>query len=152
MGISTPQSTYDSSSQASAFGATANMPSITTSKIALAVSNTWNDSVNGKLIVHVAIDVQGGDADAQVQPRNLMLTMASADGAKKAYRALTQTAPISPLGNQTQTAYEADPKDDIGGLGSVIVPAHGTAHIVATFLLGGGVLANPSDNRQVSVL
>ena len=116
-------------------------------------TNAWNDTVGGNLLVHVAIDVEGGSGDATLSPANLMLTMALANGGKKAYLAIPVAAPtfqkLNPLGNTTTIAYEVDPKEDIGGLGSIIVPAHGSVKLVATFLIGNDLVANANDNRNV---
>jgi hypothetical protein len=77
-----------------------------------------------------------------------------ANGASKEYTALPTSAPtyqkLNPLGSQTTTAYEVDPKVDLGGLGSIIVPAGGTVQVVATFLVPD-VVANANDNRQVGL-
>lgn len=122
--------------------------------VSLAPTNAWNDTVGGNLLVHVALDVQGGASDATLMPANLTLTMALANGAKKQYPAMPVAAPtyakLNALGDNT-TAYEVDPKEDLGRLGSVIVPAHGTVKIVATFFVGSDVVANANDNRQVGL-
>lgn len=124
-------------------------------KVTIAVVNAWNDTVGANLLVHVALDVQGGASDATITPANLTLTMSLANGGKKQYTAMPVAAPtfqkINPLGNTTTTAYEVDPKDDIGRLGSVIVPAHATVKVVATFFVGSDVVANANDNRQVGL-
>lgn len=121
--------------------------------LTLAVLNAWSDTVGGNLYIHTAVEVQGGASDKTLVPANIALTMALANGGKKQYSSMQSGAPtyekLSPLGRTTQTAYEVDPKDDFGRLGSIIVPAHGKVRIVATFLIGSDVLANPSDNRQV---
>lgn len=123
--------------------------------VTITSTNGWNDTVDGNLLVHVALDVQGGTTDSTITPANLLLTMALANGGKKQYAALPVSAPtfqkMNPLGNTTTTAYEVDPKEDLGRLGSVIVPAHGSVKIVATFLVGSDVVANASDNRQVGL-
>jgi len=138
----------------SGLGSTANVPS-SHPQVKLAVSNAWNDTVQGALFVHCALDIQGGNADATLSPNMLVLTMQLANGAKKSYGAMTQAAPtyqkINPLGQTTQTAYEVDPKDDLGAIGSIIVPAHGTVHVIATFFVGTDVVADPTSNRQVAL-
>ena len=111
--------------------------------------------VQGALFVHAALDIQGGSTDANLTPNMLMLTMQLSNGAKKSYGAMTQAAPtyqkLNPLGQTTQTAYEVDPKDDLGAIGSIIVPAHGTVHVIATFFVGTDVVADPTSNRQVAL-
>ena len=123
------------------------------SPVAIHVTNAWNDVVAGKTLVHVAIDTQGGNSDSTLTPEHLVLTMALASGGKKTYTAIPVAAPtyemVNPLLNATKQVHEVDPKEDLGGLGSVIVPAHGTVKVVATFLVGTDVVANASDNRNV---
>lgn len=124
-------------------------------QVGLTISNAWNDTLQGSLFVHAALDIRGGDTDATLTPNMLALTMQLANGARKSYGAMTQAAPtyqkINPLGSTTTTAYEVDPKDDLGSIGSVIVPAHATVHVVATFFVGTDVVAEPSANRLVAL-
>ena len=119
----------------------------------LAPTDAWNDTVGGNLLVHVVLDVQGGASDSTLTPANLTLTMALANGGNKQYAAMPVAAPtfqkLNPLGNTTTTAYEVDPKEDLGRLGSIIKPAHGNVKVVATFLIGTDVVANANDNRQI---
>ena len=148
------QSYQDGGSTVSGLGSTANVPA-SHPQVKLAVSNAWNDMVQGALFVHAALDIQGGSTDANLTPNMLMLTMQLSNGAKKSYGAMTQAAPtyqkLNPLGQTTQTAYEVDPKDDLGAIGSIIVPAHGTVHVIATFFVGTDVVADPTSNRQVAL-
>jgi hypothetical protein len=121
----------------------------------ISVASAWNDTVQGALFVHCALDIQGGNADATVAPSMLVLTMQLANGGRKSYGAMTQAAPtyqkLNPLGQTTQTAYEVNPKDDLGAIGPIIVPAHGAVHVIATFFVGTDVVADPMSNRQVSL-
>ena len=137
----------DTASRRPTGAAQANVPA------AIHVTNAWNDVVAGKTLVHVAIDTQGGNSDSTLTPEHLVLTMALASGGKKTYTAIPVAAPtyemVNPLLNATKQVHEVDPKEDLGGLGSVIVPAHGTVKVVATFLVGTDVVANASDNRNV---
>ena len=123
--------------------------------LVVAVVNSWNDTVGNNLLVHTALDVTGGVTDATLSPNMLSLTMTLANGGKKAYRALGDAAPtykkINPMGDAPMVAYEVDPKDDLGRLGSLIVPARGKVRVVATFLVGTDNVANPTDNRSVAV-
>ena len=150
-----PQQSYqDSGATVSGLGSTARVPS-SHPQVKLAVSNAWNDMLQGALFVHTALDIQGGSTDATLTPNMLMLTMQLSNGARKSYGAMTQAAPtyqkLNPLGQTTQTAYEVDPKDDLGAIGSIIVPAHGTVHVIATFMVGSDVVADPNANRQVAL-
>jgi hypothetical protein len=123
--------------------------------ITLSVSNAWNDTVQGSVYVHTALDIHGGASDATLTPDMLMLSMKLANGGKRNYGASAQAAPtyqkISALSNTPITANEVDPKEDLGALGSLIIPAHGTVHIVATFFVGSDILADPNANRQVTL-
>jgi len=122
-------------------------------QFAISVANAWNDHMDGNLIVHVAVDVQGGNSVATLTPNMLMLTMLLANGERKTYAAMTTHAPYREMTINGVATYarEVDPKDDLGGLGSVIVPAHGTVRMTATFLVGTDVVADPNANRQVAL-
>lgn len=120
----------------------------------MTVSKAWNDSVNGALFVHDAVVIEGSDADATLTPGQLVLTMQLANGSKKQYFGLARPAPtyqkLNPLGSTTVTAYEVDPRNDLGAIGSLIVPAHGTVSVTVTFLVSD-VVADPSANNTVAV-
>jgi hypothetical protein len=123
------------------------------SPVAITVTNAWNDMVNGALFVHAAVRIDGAAQDANLAPTQFALTMRLANGAKKVYAAMSRSAPtfqkLNPLNvNTTTTAYEVDPKEDLGSIGSIIVPAHGTVHIVVTFEVDD-TIADPNDNRQI---
>jgi hypothetical protein len=130
--------------------------------ISLNVTNAWNDRGRTRsgaivLLVHVAVDVQGGGkTDATLRPDMLTLTMKLSNGGKKVYDGLTVGAPtyakMNPLGKTaTTTAYEVDPKEDLGRLGSVIVPARDTVHVVVTFVVGSEEVGDPNDNRAIAL-
>ena len=129
------------------------LPSANANDFTILTTNAWNDTVDGNMLVHVALDVQGGNHDGTLTPQSISLIMALANGGKKAYTAIPVGAPtfqkINPIGNTPTIAYEVDPKEDLGRIGSLIVPAHGTAKIVATFLIGRDVVANATDNWNV---
>ena len=46
--------------------------------------------------------------------------------------------------------YEVAPQEDLGALGTIVVPAHGTVRTTVTFITNDA-LANPADNRAVTV-
>lgn len=125
-----------------------------TPSLKIAVVNAWNDVAEGVTFVHDSISVEGGDNDVTLTPSQFTLTMPLANGARKTYYGLMQPAPtyqkLNPLGSTTMTAYEVDPRNDLGGLHSIIVPAHGTVAVTVTFLVPD-VIANANDNRQVSL-
>lgn len=114
-----------------------------------------NDSTNIGTIVHVAIDVKGSAKEFTLRPNNVSLKLALANGAKKSYPAMAQAAPsyekMNALTREMVVTSEVDPKDDFGRLGSIIVPSNGIVHVTASFIVGSDVLANPKDNREVSI-
>jgi hypothetical protein len=120
----------------------------------IAVTNAWNDAVNGATFVHDTISIQGGASDVSLNPAQFTLTMSLANGARKTYYGLTQPAPtyqkLNPLGSTTMTAYEVDPRTDLGSIGSIIVPAHGNVTVTVTFAVPD-VIANANDNKTVAV-
>lgn len=103
----------------------------------------------------MAIEVKGSAKEFSLHPNDVTLKLALANGAKKSYPAMTQAAPsyekMNPLTREMVLAAEVDPKNDLGGLGSIIVPPNGSVRVTASFLVGSDVLANPSDNREVSI-
>lgn len=72
----------------------------------------------------------------------------------KSYTAVSRAAPtyqkLNAVTGATMTAYEVDPKDDLGRLGEIIIPAHGTVNVVATFWVQESV-ADPTDNKNVTL-
>ena len=123
--------------------------------VAFIVANAWNDNTNIGTIVHVTIDVKGTAKEFSLRPSDVSLKLALANGAKKAYGAMTQPAPsyqkINALTNQMVTTAEVDPKSDLGGLGSILIPPNGNVRVTASFMVGSDVLANPNDNRDVAI-
>lgn len=119
------------------------------------VTNAWNDTLAGNLFVHVALDVMTKGKESSMVPSMLRLKMALSNGGTKSYPAMPVSAPtyakLNPLGSSTTTAFEVDPKEDLGRLGSVTIPAGGVAHVVATFLIGSDSVSNANDNRTVTV-
>lgn len=124
-------------------------------KVAFTVANAWNDTTNLGTIVHVTLDVKGSSQESTLRPDNVSLKIALANGGKKSYAAMTQVAPsyqkINALTNQMVVTPEVDPKSDLGGLGSIIVPPNGSVRVTASFLIGPDVLSNPNDNRDVAI-
>jgi hypothetical protein len=124
-------------------------------RLSLAVVRAWNDVVRGNLFVHVALHVHGGDTEIALRPEHLALTLTLSNNARKSYTAMTGMAPtyqkFNPLGNTTLTVHEVDPKDDLGGLGSIIIPARGSVNVTATFNVGHDPITDPTDNRQVTI-
>lgn len=118
------------------------------------VANAWNDTVNGVLIVHDAVVVEGGASESHIAPSDFVLTMALANGARKTYPGLAQPAPTyqkyNALTKQNAVAYEVDPQSDLGRLGSVIVPAHATVQVTVSFSVGDPV-ADANANRAVDL-
>lgn len=122
-------------------------------RVTFSVVNAWNDTAGGELLVHDTLDIQGANSEATVGASAFKLTMVLANGAKKTYTGLPSAAPTytkwNTLTNQSTLAHEVDPSEDLGALGAVTVPAHGSAHVTVTFLVPDPV-ANPSDNRSIS--
>jgi hypothetical protein len=123
----------------------------------LKVENAWNDTVNGSTFVHVAVDVRASNSDEVVKPNDLHLTMKLANGGVQEFTAMAGPAPTYQKfdalaqNSNTVTAYEVDPKEDLGALGSVKISASSTAHIVATFAIGNAVVADPRDNQHIAL-
>ncbi len=123
--------------------------------LSLDVEKAWNDTVGGNLLVHAELSVHGGDTDMALRPERLALTMTLANNSSRSYHAMAQGAPtyqkFNPLGNTTTMAYEVDPSDDLGRLGSIVIPAHRDVKVIATFNVGEDPVANPGDNRRVAI-
>lgn len=52
---------------------------------------------------------------------------------------------------QMVTTAEVDPKSALGGLGSILVPPNASVRLTASFFVGTDALANPNDNREISI-
>jgi hypothetical protein len=122
--------------------------------LGLTVTNAWNDTVNGVLFVHDAVVISGGDQDVALKPDDFAISMRLANGAIKQYASLTDAAPTYQKYNAMasgyiSTAYEVDPKEDLGAIGPMTVPAHGSVRVVVTFQIPDAV-STPGDNRKVS--
>jgi hypothetical protein len=119
----------------------------------VAVTNSWNDTLQGYLFVHDTIAVTAANADVTLHGSDLLLTMLLPGGAKKQYIGLSQPAPmyskLNPLGSQPTAAYEVQPGQDLGRLGAITVPAHTTITTTVTFAVPDQV-AIATDNRGVS--
>jgi hypothetical protein len=125
------------------------------SDVGVTVANAWDDSVNGNLFVHVALDVRASSAAATITPPHVLLKMKLADGKDRVFAAMSDAAPtyqkLDPLGQNstTKTAFEVDPNEDLGKLGQVKIMADSRARIVATFAIGDVSVADPRDNKRV---
>ncbi len=123
-------------------------------KVTIAVANAWNDVVSGLTLIHDTVVITGGDVDTQVRGNNFVLTMSLASGAKKLLPGITQQVPqyakIDPRTGNNVMAYEVAPAEDLGALGTIIVPAHGTVRTTVTFITQDP-LANANDNRAVTL-
>jgi hypothetical protein len=122
-------------------------------RLPFVIAKTWNDIVNGnQIVVHAALVIQGGTSDTTIHASDFTLTMRLASGAKKTFDGLARQAPtfqrLNPLGSQLANVNEVDPKSDLGGLGSLIVPANGTVNTTVSFYVPD-VLADANDNRAV---
>ncbi len=133
--IATTQS--DAAQSALQIAATSGAPQITAT-----VSNAWNDTKDQVLYVHDTVTLQGGESDARLTPGNFTLTMTLAGGAKKTYSAMTTPAPsytktnalgVAAAGYGPTLQPMVDAQTDLGALGSIVVPAHGTASVTVTF-------------------
>ncbi len=118
------------------------------------VTNAWSDTVAGNLIVHDAIDIHAPE-NTVVRPRNLHLTVKLANGEDRVFDAMATAAPtyqkFDPLAQNSNTApaFEVDPKEDLGLLGLITIPANSSAHIVVSFAIGNATMADPHDYRRV---
>jgi hypothetical protein len=129
-------------------------PSRSSDKPKFEVTKAWNDVLQGSLFVHDMLTVYGGAHDVTLRPEMFQLSLALANGGKKTYGALNQSAPqysrYNPMTGQTQYMPEVDPATDLGHLGSMIVPAHGTVTITVTFPVSDTV-ADANANRDVAI-
>ncbi len=123
-------------------------------RLGITVVNAWNDAVNGALFVHDSITVHGGASDATLRASDFRLTMSLANGSRRTYAGLAQPAPtfqkLNPLGPDMTSAYEVDPREDLGAMGSILVPAHGVVRTTVTFDVTDAV-SDPQANRLVVI-
>lgn len=137
-------------------GAAGNMPrsAAAAPRVQIAVTNAWTDTVGGVTYVHDALSITGSDAPTMLRPSNLALTLTLANGSKKAYTGLEQPAPsyakLNPLGSTPTTAYEVDPAADMGRIGTLTIPPHGTVTTTVTFAIPDPLAAG-ANYREVAV-
>ncbi len=121
------------------------------SDLRIVVVKAWNDLGNPGLFVHDEVLIQGGSSDVPITPANFVLTVKLANGGRKTYNAMTGPAPDYIKMNAMGILYPAhtvDPSNDLGAIGSLIVPAGGTVKVILTFPVPEG-LANPTANNNV---
>lgn len=122
------------------------------------IKNAWNDMVNGVMYVHDAIVISGSQRDVTVGATEFTLTMTLANGGRKSYPALTRPAPsyskYNVMANSGQGGNvivpEVDPRQDLGAIGPLVVPAGGVVTATVTFAVPDAV-ANASDDRAVAL-
>lgn len=118
------------------------------------VENAWNDVVRNGMYVHDTLIIHGGDNGVTVRPADFVLTMGLANGAKKTYPGMTTGAPTYQKYNlvtkEYKTAYQIEPKTDLGLLGTLIVPEHADVSVTVTFVVPDPI-ADASANRQVGL-
>lgn len=124
------------------------------SSLKFEVEKAWNDVVRDGMWVHDALIIHGGENPVTIRPADFVLTMALANGAQKTYPGLATTAPTYQKYNaftkETTTAYQIEPKTDLGRLGSLIVPAHADVAVTVTFAVPDQI-ADATANRQISL-
>ncbi|MFY9646091.1 MAG: hypothetical protein WAK29_12985 [Terriglobales bacterium] len=120
------------------------------------VTKTWNDEVNGVLYVHAAMFINGGSRDVNLERDDFVLSMRLANGARKSYPSMSQAAPtyervnlLVGFGGST-VGYQVAPKEDLGAIGPMTIPAHGNVSIVVTFQVPDPV-ADPLDTHAISL-
>jgi len=115
-------------------------------RVQVTVTNAWTDTVAGVLYVHDALAIVGRDAPTILRPSDLTLTVALANGATKTYQAMNGSAPtylkLNPLGDTPTTAYEVDPTADMGRIGALTIPPHGTVTTTVTFAIPDPIAAS----------
>ncbi len=122
------------------------------------VTNAWDDTLNGTLFVHDTVVVSGGNSDVTLAPSSFVLAINLANGGRKSYPALSTSAPAYSKFNVAANngaggdvmVPEVDPSSDLGRLGSITIPAHGSATVTVTFAVTDPV-ADPKSNRNVTL-
>ncbi|TAM90892.1 hypothetical protein EPN42_05175 [bacterium] len=143
--ISAPEtgsSGMSASSGAVAGAGQAARPSNPVSDLKVSVLNTWSDA-NGNsqpgLYVHDRLQITAGKQSVTVRPNDFVLTARLANGGDKKFDGLAQAAPrylkMSWATNQNEWVPEVEPAQDLGGIGSLIVPANGTVTVTVTFFV-----------------
>ena len=134
-------------------GTAANATGRPASPLRIEVANAWNDVSGYAMLVHDTVVVHGAATDVSLRPSDFALTMGLTNGARKTYNALAQAAPSyakTTLGSTATTAYQVDPKMDLGALGSIVVPANATVTLTVTFFVSDAV-ADSGANRGVTL-
>lgn len=122
------------------------------------VTNAWNDTLNDALFIHDTLVITGGNSDVTLAPSSFALAMNLVNGGRKSYPALSTPAPsyskFNVMANNgaggNVMVSEVDPSSDLGRLGSITVPAHGSATVTLTFAVTDPVV-DPKANRNVTL-
>ncbi|HZO93150.1 MAG TPA: hypothetical protein VFB22_05230 [Candidatus Baltobacteraceae bacterium] len=121
------------------------------SGITLTVLKGWNDLATPGLFVHDTIVVHGGTSDQVITPENFVLMVKLPNGGLKMYDAMMSPAPVYTKMNAMGIVYPArtvDVSEDLGSMGTLMVPAGGTVKITVTFIVPEG-LSDPTANTNV---
>jgi hypothetical protein len=111
------------------------------------VVNAWQRGVQGAFEIHDRIVIYGGAADERVTPCDFVLTVALANGLAKSFTGASSASEqdigkfaanmLNPFAGfwAHHITPEVDPKEDLGGMGSLVVPSRGSVKTVVTFLV-----------------
>jgi len=123
-------------------------------RLKFTVVKAWNDFSPGQYVVHDALMISGGNSPVTISADEFVLSVTLANGGVQQYTGLTKAAPtfnrFNYITKQPVEAPEVDPREDLGALGSLIVPPHGTVMITVSFILAAP-LAEPDANRDVTM-
>lgn len=143
-----------------------------TSGLSMSVLNTWQFGVQGRFIVHDRVLVHGADAPRAITACDFVLTVALLNGQQMAITG--SPMPVSDVEHQVgmmnglgtigipfvggfaslfhqKIRPDVDPKEDLGGLGSVTVPANGSVTVVVTFNVNQYLAAASAPNTNVTL-
>lgn len=106
--------------------------------LSFSVSNAWNDTANGQFFVHDTLVIHGGSSNVTITAGTFVLSIRMLHGGIVRLSGLMHAVPT------------VSPSQDLGALGSLLVPAHGLVTTTVTFALPSAP-ADPGANRSVSM-
>jgi hypothetical protein len=123
-------------------------------RLKFAVIKSWNDFSPGQYVVHDTLMITGAAGPTTISADRFVLNVTLANGGMQQFVGLTKAAPTySKFNYFTKTnadVGEVNPSEDLGALGSLIVPPHGTVIVTVSFIISAP-LADPDANRNVTM-
>jgi hypothetical protein len=108
------------------------------------VEKLWGDNLPSGVYIHATMMLHGGASDERITSSRFAVIVNVANAGQRVYKGLPAPAPtyqkMNALG-QMYDAFTVAPVEDLGSIGSLVVPAGADVRVTVTFGIGG-LLAN----------